>query len=693
MKFLINFLISKVPIKRRLFLIFLVPVIAYYLVSTIASFSHIQNVSTARLEQLQVVVESAVVKTASQLLSRGIKHELEEVIKSLIVSTDVTGLVVYDIDGSVFAQAGNITPHSEIPTFKKDIYHTPVTPNFNEISFDGGVDIGKPVLIGQLVFQVGHETIFGNSWKAVLGDSFLFLFILLIFSPFFYALYKSFRDPLSSILNDILEFEKGNFEWTQRTSIGTDELTRVAHALQQLANTQIDQSQQLTEARYSLESRAKELEKQVLIITEARESADRANSQKNTFVANISHEMRTPLAGVVSGIELIEDYVTDALVEIMESKDQTTPEQFIVRRAIAAELKKTLFGIDVAKQSSGQLTRMVTDLLSSIQDMYHEIILQPSTFILYDSVDVLFRSHKEQALEKGLEYSWSIVGIDTNDSVYVKGDWIRICQVLNNLVSNAIRFTERGKVTIKANISTTDTGIDLYFTISDTGVGIVDHEKESIFKLFHIGENPQDKKYAGLGTGLTISQRIGQRMKGDINLECSELGVGSRFSFRIELPSSTAEEMIPRDAKALSGRRVSLLYVEDSPLNRTIFKMYCEKMGIDLLMAENGQKGIERFDSHRFDALVVDCHMPGINGYDFVKHIRAKEKEEDSGRVPIFALTADASTRNRERCFESGFDEFLTKPYTGASFNFILDRIDRLTLARRGHIETHDFLD
>jgi CheY-like chemotaxis protein len=113
-------------------------------------------------------------------------------------------------------------------------------------------------------------------------------------------------------------------------------------------------------------------------------------------------------------------------------------------------------------------------------------------------------------------------------------------------------------------------------------------------------------------------------------------------------------------------------------MNRQVFQTFCKLASIDLILAQNGQEGIERYKSHRFDAMVVDCYMPKMNGYEFVQLIRQWENEDDSGHMPIFALTADASTRNREKCFEAGFDEFLTKPYTRATLRFIIDRIGRI---------------
>ncbi|MFA0809495.1 response regulator [Microbulbifer epialgicus] len=677
MKALIRYLRSHVSIKKRLLLMFFIPGIVYYLFSTALSFSHIQGISNARSVELRSVVKSAVGKTSAQFISRGLKKDLEEVLHSLISDTAVNGVIVYDVDNTIFAQVGDISPRTNVAVYEHKIFHKPIIPSFDEIDFNDGVSKGDAEQIGNLKFFVDQAIVEEDSWQAAIGDLAILFIIILICSPLFYALYQSFNNPLSSILNNILEFEKGNLDWIQRNDKGDDEFTRVQQALKRVARTQIDQTRQIREANLTLKQRALELEHQVKIATEAREEADRANAQKDIFVANVTHEMRHPLAGVVSGVDLVEQFILCAQHKLMELNNSVTPEQFSQLIAIRTELKDAISSLGISKTSSKDLTIMVDDLLTSIQDMHQEILLRPTTFLLYDSLDILFRSHYENATSKGLDYQFEIKGLEIDSPLYVKGDWVRISQVVNSLLENAIRFTEQGTVSITVEVSIQKGNVNLHFVISDTGVGISDNEKESIFKLFHIGEKPSDKQYSGLGTGLTIAHKIAERIKGELNLEHSELGVGSRFYFNLKLPVSSAKDIIPYEIKNSVEKRLSILYVEDSAMNRQLFSSFCKIAGIDLILAQNGQEGIERYKSHHFDGLIVDCYMPKMNGYDFVRKIRQWEKEEDSGHIPIFALTADASTRNRERCFNAGYDEFLTKPYTRSTFRFIIDRIDR----------------
>jgi signal transduction histidine kinase len=661
---------------------FIIPGVAYYLFSTILSFLHIQSISNARTNELRSVVESAVGKTSAQFISRGLKQDLEMVLRSLIADTAVVKVVISDVDNIVFAQAGSITSQDNVTIYERNIYHKPIVPKFDDIDFNNGVIKGDAILIGMIRFYVDHEILHGDSWNAAIRDLTLLLLIILFCTPFFYALYQSFNQPLTTILKNILEFEKGNLNWISHKDNGADEFSRVQHALKRVASTLIDQTQQIKVANNTLEQRAIELEHQVNLATEAREEADKANAQKDIFVANVTHEMRHPLVGVVSGVDLGEQFILCAQNKLMELTKTANSGEYTQLKSVRAELKDAINSLVISKTYSKDLTVMVDDLLASIQDMYQEIKLRPTTFLLYNSLNLLFRSHCDVANMKSLDYQFFIKGLDIDHPLYVKGDWIRISQVINSLLDNAIRFTEQGSVSVTANISYSSNHANLDIVVSDTGAGISDHEKVSIFKLFHIGEEPSNKHHSGLGTGLTIAQRIANRMKGNLNLVHSEIGVGSRFAFSLKLAFASNQDIVREDFKPPAGKPLSLLYVEDSAMTRQIFQMYCQLANIDLIMAQNGQEGIERYKSHRFDAMVVDCYMPKMNGYEFVRTIRNLESEEESEHMPIFALTADASTRNRKKCFEAGFDEFLTKPYTIATFRFLVDRIGRINSHR-----------
>ena len=199
MKPLIRFLMKHLSIKSRLVLMFLVPGVIYYLFSTALSFSHIQSLSSAKINELQAVIESAIGKTSGQFLSRGLTDDLENVLTSLVDNTAVSGAAVFDVDSSIFAQAGDLNLTDDIKAFEHPIYHQTIVPDFEGIDFNDGVSKSNPVQIGVLKFYVDIESTMDQSWKAAIGDSLMLLITILICSPFFFALYSS----LSAFLNTL----------------------------------------------------------------------------------------------------------------------------------------------------------------------------------------------------------------------------------------------------------------------------------------------------------------------------------------------------------------------------------------------------------------------------------------------------------------------------------------------------------
>ncbi len=677
MNALIHFLRKHTSVRRRLIMAFFIPGILFYLFSTTQSLLHVNSLSEARLNEIELVVSSAVGKTAAQFINRGLKHDLEEVLHSLITNTAVVKAIVYDIDNKIFAESGQMISMDKVTEFRQFIYYQPVIPEFDEFDFNIGVTKDARKQVGMLLIYVDQEIVQNQSLQIILSDLTLFVTIIILSSPLFYALYKSFNLPLSSLLDNINRFGDGNLNWSNELNEieYADEFSEVHATLKIVASKITDQKTLIHEANCILEQRASDLKRQVAIATEARKEADRANSQKDCFVENVSHEMRHPLVGIISGVDLVEQFIICTQNRLMDTNLATTSVQFIAIKRMREDLKNALHSLEISKTYSKDLTILIDDLLASIQDMNQEISLSLTVILLYDSLQALFHSHAEFAHIKGLDYQFIIKGLDGEEPLYVQGDWARISQVVNIILDNAIRFTEKGKVTVTADISLSEGQTELSIFVADTGVGIRDSEQIAIFKLLQIGENPTDKLYSRLGNGLAVASKISDRMNGRLHLDYSKPETGSCFSFKISLPVASPQFSATDEFEYKVKKQYSLLYVEDSAINRQVFKMYCELSGISLIQAQNGIEGIERFMSHQFDALIVDCYMPKMNGYEFVRKIRAMEAENETSHIKIFALTADASARNRKKCLDAGFDEFLIKPYTKATIKFIVDRI------------------
>ena len=305
--------------------------------------------------------------------------------------------------------------------------------------------------------------------------------------------------------------------------------------------------------------------------------------------------------------------------------------------------------------------------------MYSDISLDLHPIDLVASLNKLMNAHKIGAIVKGLDFK---VQVSSDPSIWVLADWLRLAQVVNGLLSNAVKFTEQGWVDVQIRILATKDQVSLHVEVNDTGVGISATEKAKIFSLFHIAEEPTKKMHSGIGTGLAIAQRICERTGSKLSLNSTELGKGSSFGFNCSFERCEAVNVVSiesrKTAKSVKKYKgIKLLYVEDSSTNQMIFQEYCKRYEVDLVVANHGLQGLEKCEHSSFDALVVDCYMPVMTGYEMVERLRCSGDEDSF----IIALTADSSKKNVEKCRASGFNEFVAKPYKKETFKNLLDMV------------------
>jgi len=415
----------------------------------------------------------------------------------------------------------------------------------------------------------------------------------------------------------------------------------------------------------------------------ALQDVDRANEQRDKDIANISHELRTPLTGLVNGSEMLDQAVAQSIIALMGLRDKMrTPENIELINS-TREVIRQIYTIQdhILKPSINSMEGVVTQLLDSLEDITldGEIKLVEQAFSLKSELIGVLEPYKEKANSKNLVFSY--IGLNLNDpDPYLMGDAFRVGQVVSCLVDNAIRFTSDGGVSIELDVQGVKRSSRKKITLSvcDTGCGISQEQKNKVFELFHIGENELTKENSGLGTGLTIARKVAEAMGGQLKLRNSDLGQGSCFTFWIELDAvAKTRYIMPAVETEVTG--LCLLYVEDAKVNRAIFKRNCEGANVNLQLAEDGLDGWEKYESYQFDALVVDLYMPRCDGFELVKKIRAYEKKHQLPRIPIFALTAAPTEKNKRLAIESGFDEFLAKPYKRPVFNYIVDRSKALS--------------
>lgn len=352
---------------------------------------------------------------------------------------------------------------------------------------------------------------------------------------------------------------------------------------------------------------------------------------RTKFLANISHEIRTPLTGIIGTIDLLKD---------------TT---------LTAEQKTYLEALD---SSADTLISLINDILDFSKLEAGQVHLEQITISLKDIVgsainNMIFRAKKKQ-LALNLTY-------DEKIPPYLIGDPIRIQEILLNLISNAIKFTSKGKVDVILKLhSLSKEYAVIKFIVSDTGIGIPKEAQKTIFKPFEQADKSTTRKYGGTGLGLSITKNLVEMMNGKIFLK-SKVEEGTTFWFKLKLPITTPKEIENTNSHSISHCSLNVLVAEDNMINAMITQQMLEKLGHTSVWVENGVEALKAISKTEFDLILMDCYMPEMDGFEATRRIRSLPNKKVA-EVPIFALTASVLTPEDKEWKEAGMNGFLSKP-------------------------------
>lgn len=387
----------------------------------------------------------------------------------------------------------------------------------------------------------------------------------------------------------------------------------------------------LADANRELERRVESRTKELL---SAKTQAEDANRKKSQFLASLSHEIRTPLSGAIGALELLRETLVD-------QNQRDLADTIVLCADTLLELIQSV--LDTAKIESGHL------LLAS----------EPCDVrtLVEDAVSI-FRARAEQ---QGVDLVATIGG---DAPALVLGDHVRIRQILHNLIGNAVKFTPMGRVEVQlATEAMPDDRIAVTFQVVDSGIGIAPEDHERVFDEFEQIQSAQSRQHGGSGLGLCISRRLARLMGGDITL-ASELGQGSTFTFALlalaAAPNAQAE-VNAVDTTRLAGLRV--LVVDDNVQNRMIASRMLERAGCNATTADGGAMALALLEQQDFDIVLLDGQMPGMNGDEVARRIRASRSPVRDRRVPILGLTADVVAERLDAYRAAGMDAVLPKPF------------------------------
>ncbi len=586
------------------------------------------------------------------------KTLLQNLARQSLNEPDVQSVAFYTANGKQISGAGLTSSvfsppqEAEMSTAKLFVkenkhsiaYIVPIT-IFKEVDYLHSEVKGADSLIGWLRLELDTKSIHLQQYEILTHAAIIFLLGLSLSGLLAFQMGRRVSNPILEMSEAVRRIKSGDLntrvkhsEYQELDILGSG-INTMTEALE---NAQTQLHNKIDQATLSLRRTLETIEVQNIELEIARRSAENANKIKSEFLADMSHEIRTPLNGVIGFINLL-------------NKTELNPKQ----REYISTIRK----------SANTLLAIINDILDFSKIEAGKLRIEQTAMDIRECIDETLNLLAPYAHEKHIAL---IPLIYSDVPPVVIGDPLRLKQIITNLVSNSIKFTEQGNVIVRAILDyETHTQMTMRVSVTDTGIGLSNEEQKNLFQAFNQTKIETTRKFGGTGLGLVICKKLVEQMGGSIHVE-SEPQKGTTFWFTFQVEKYTVKESDPLNAATillpsqkninLSPSNAKVLAVDDNPENLKLITILLEDLGVQVTAVNSGEEAIIAVQQHNFQLILMDVRMPKMSGIDAIHMIRDLEKNENRPKTPIIALTAHALANERQALLSAGIDGYLTKP-------------------------------